>query len=53
MTLLPHRTEKTKRVAAAVLKATNEWYASAYFSYNEHKKEHHKHKKADRHEKKK
>jgi hypothetical protein len=39
VTLLPHRTEKTKRVAAAVLKATNEWYASAYFSYNEHKKE--------------
>jgi hypothetical protein len=39
VTLLPHRTEKTKRIAAAVLKAINEWYAYAYFSYNEHKKE--------------
>lgn len=39
VTLLPHRTEKTKRIAAAVLKSTNEWYAYAYFSYNEHKKE--------------
>ena len=37
--MLPHRTERTKRIAAAVLKATNEWYAYAYFSYNEHKKE--------------
>ena len=39
VTLLPHSTEKTKRIAAAVLKGINEWYAYAYFSYNEHKKE--------------
>lgn len=39
VTELPHTTPKTKRIAAKLLEATQLWFAGAYFSYNEHKKD--------------
>jgi hypothetical protein len=39
VTLLPHTTAKTKRITVKLLEATQAWFAGAYFSYNEHKKD--------------